>query len=75
MDKRTETALAVAQQALANITVILSTVKPNDEKAWYEVGRALGTAKMGLIESGASLSVPLYAVRKQLREATLAVGR
>ena len=44
--------LATAQQALRDIVMILS-IATNHQNFYYEVGRAQGTARMGLAMSGA----------------------
>ncbi len=51
----TPTPLAETQAALQAIVKILSDVKTDDDNAWYEVGRALGTARHALIMTGAKV--------------------
>ncbi len=46
--------LQEAQKALEEIVTILTAADPvlEPHQVWYEIGRALGTAKKGLIFSG-----------------------
>lgn len=44
--------LDAAHKALKDIAEILSNLHSDNPDLWYEIGRATGTAKMGLTGSG-----------------------
>jgi spore maturation protein SpmB len=53
--------LKTTQDALRNIVTILAAVKGSDDNLFYEIGRAMGTAKHALIMSNAA-DVPSFKV-------------
>lgn len=45
--------LAAAHKALRATVEILDSLNSQSKELWFDIGRATGTAKMGLAESGA----------------------
>lgn len=51
-DSVTRRDLETAQQALRDILAILGAIAPGADDVFYQIGRAMGCARMGVIQSG-----------------------